>query len=215
MQQPLDLSGDECCLRLELLRGQQGCIPPKVHLLQMAHYKRPPEVGSADYLLRGDRSGFFGSTDTHLGMPGIGLRGGREAQAGLTGVYAEELSRDGLHRALLARHCYATMGSRTLLDVRLNGAMMGDEVTVPDGAPIEMTVRAAGAERIASVDIVAGGRDVAHFDVWGRFLDKRWRSIKYGQNDEYFFARLHLEDGRMAWSSPIWALGSPALIRFP
>ena len=196
--------------RLELLRDQQSCIPPRVHLLQMAHYKRPPEVGSADYLMRGDRSGFFGSTDTHLGMPAVGFKGGRDGQSGLTAVFAEDLSREGLHKALLARHCYATLGSRTLLDVRLNGAMMGDEIAVPDGAPMEMNIRAAGVEKIASFEIVSGGKDIAHFDIGSSFIDKTWRSVKCGQNDEYFFVRLHLEDGRMVWSSPIWAIGSAA-----
>lgn len=195
--------------RLELLREQQKCLPPRVHLLQMAHYKRPPEVGSADYLMRGDRSGFFGSTDTHIGMPGVGFKGGRNAQSGLTAVYADELSRDGLHRALLARHCYATMGSRTLLDVRLNGAMMGDEICVPDGAPIVMNIRASGSERIAGVDIVSGGKDLAHLDVGAFHMDKTWKTVKCGQDDEYFFVRLLLEDSRMAWSSPIWVLGKP------
>lgn len=192
--------------RLELLKAEQGGLPTPVHLLQMAHYKRPPEVGSADYLRRGDRVGFFGSTDTHIGLPGMGFKGDRTAPSGLTAVYAEELSRDGIHRALRQRRCYATMGSRTLLDVRLNDALMGSEITVPDGAPMELKVRAAGQERLVGMDIVVDGENQASFELNGKFVEHTWRTGKAGSRSGFVFVRLHLEDGRMVWSSPIWCV---------
>ena len=193
--------------RLELIKDQQACLPPAVQFLQMAHYKRPPEVGSADYLLRGDRVGFFGSTDTHLGMPGTGFKGPREANSGLTAVWAEELSRSGLHKALRQRNCYASLGARTLLDVRVNGVFMGGECITPDGSPIELTVRACGRERLAGFEIVSRGQDVEHHDLNGKkCFEYTYKTRKYGVDDDYFFVRIHLEDGRMLWSSPNWCV---------
>ncbi|MBE6368700.1 MAG: DUF3604 domain-containing protein [Lentisphaerae bacterium] len=193
--------------RLELIKDQQRCLPPAVQFLQMAHYKRPPEVGSADYLLRGDRVGFFGSTDTHIGMPGTSFNGPREAASGLTAVLAKELSRDGLHQAMRKRNCYASLGARTLLDVRLNGEFMGGESKVADGAPIEITIRAAGRERLAGFEIVSRGQDLEHHDLNGKTcFEHTFRTRRYGVDDDYFFVRLHLEDGRMVWSSPNWCI---------
>ncbi len=191
--------------RLELLKDLLGYLPTPVQLLQVAHYKRPPEVGSMDYLKRGDRVAFFGSTDTHLGMPGTGFRGGREAASGLTAIYADELSRRGLHEALKKRRTYATMGSRTLLDARLNGSPMGSESTVADGGDCDFTVRAVGRERLARLDIVLDGETQTTVPLNGkRHVDYTWHGVKAGSQTDFIFARLHLEDGRMVWNSPIW-----------
>lgn len=193
--------------RLELIKDQQRCLPPAVQFLQMAHYKRPPEVGSADYLLRGDRVGFFGSTDTHIGMPGTSFKGPREANSGLTAVLANSLTRNGLHQAMRQRNCYASLGSRTLLDVRLNGNIMGSETFMQDGSPIEITIRAAGKERLAGFEIVSRGQDLLHCDLDGKkYFEHTFRTRRYGVDDDYFFVRLHLEDGRMLWSSPNWCV---------
>ena len=190
--------------RLENLHATLGYMPTPVQYLQMAHYKRPPETGSDEYLLRGDRVGFFGSTDTHIGLPGLPFKPDRTAQSGLTAIYAERLDRDSLHEALLQRRTYATMGSRTLLDFRLNGALMGSVLALPDGAPIEITVRAAGRERLAGLEIVSGGQDIAHLDCDGTAVEHTFRFTRKGPGEQYFFARVHLADGRMAWNSPVY-----------
>ena len=64
------------------------------------------------------------STDHHAGFPG-------SYGDGLAAVLAEEKSREGIWKAILARHTYAVTGDRILCDFRVNGGMMGDEITSP------------------------------------------------------------------------------------
>ena len=190
--------------RLEVLKDQLGKLPTPVQMLQMAHYKRPPEVGSMDYLLRGDRVAFFGGTDTHLGMPATGYTGGRTANSGLTAVLVKELTRKSLHEALLNCRTYASLGARTLLDVRVNGAIMGSEISVPDGGMLEVTLNAAGSERLKGFEIVIDGEDVEKQSVDKTFACHTYRTTRKGSGKSFVLVRMHLEDGRMLWSSPVY-----------
>lgn len=189
--------------RLEVFHETPEHLPPPVRLLQVAHYKRPPEVGAADFLNRGDRSGFFGSTDTHIGLPGMPHHGGRDGQSGLTAVLTGDLSRAGLHEALRARRCYATQGNRTLADFRMNGALMGSECRVPRGEKLTFTVRAAGMEPIARMELVDRHGELAGHECGGRRADRwSWETVSDGAN--WYFPRITLDDGRKVWCSPVW-----------
>lgn len=75
-------------------------------------------------LRQGHHFGFVASTDHHAGFPG-------SYGDGLAAVLAEEKSREGIWKAILARHTYAVTGDRILCDFRVNGGMMGDEITSP------------------------------------------------------------------------------------
>jgi len=190
--------------RLEVLKTQLGKLPTPVHCLQMAHYKRPPEVGSMDYLLRGDKVAFFGGTDTHLGMPAVGYTGSRTANSGLTALLVRELDRKNLHEALLARRSYASLGSRTLCDMRLNGHIMGSQVQIAEGDAMEIVFRAAGKEKLKRLEIVIDGENAFVQDLDKTFCDCTFKTVKTTSKPGFVFARLHLEDGRMVWTSPVY-----------
>ena len=192
--------------RLEVFHQTPDHLPPPGQLLQVAHYKRPPEIGAADFLNRGDVAGFFGSTDTHIGLPGMPYTGGRDGQSGLTAVLAEDLSRAGLHKALRARHCYATSGSRTLADFRMNGELMGSQCHVPRGEKLSFTVRAAGNEALERVELVDRHGDLAGYECGGkRAVRWQWEAVQ-GAEWNCYFPRVTLENGRRVWCSPIWVM---------
>ena len=105
-----------------------------------------------DAMRRGLCVGFVGQSDDHTGRPGLSAPLQPmsrtfvtfDVAGGYTGLFAEQLTREAVWRALKARHCYATTGRRILLDVRAAGAMMGDVVEWPCGKPLEVAIRAAG-----------------------------------------------------------------------
>lgn len=105
--------------------------------------------------------GFVGGSDSHTGRPGTdtpGYQPRRYAQAGLTGIYAAELTLEAFFAALKARRCYATTGARMIVHMDGDGHPMGAAystaapptlaVTVTGTAPLERVELYRGLERI-------------------------------------------------------------------
>jgi hypothetical protein len=149
---------------------------------------------------RGYKLGVIASSDTHTGTPGN--EGG-----GLAAVWAGELTREGLFRALRKRRCYATTGARILLDFRLNGFRMGEAVREEQPGRRELTVLAAGTGNLDSLEILKNNEVVHSRAGSGKVIRLRWedgpnrRSIP---GEDFYYVRVSQTDGNRAWSSPIW-----------
>lgn len=113
-----------------------------------------------DALRRGLLTGFVAQSDDHTGRPGLSAPlkplardfATFDVYGGYTGIYASELSREALWKALKARHCYATTGKRIFLDVRSGGNMMGD--VIDDGRSVELDVSIAGTAPLLDVEVL-------------------------------------------------------------
>ncbi len=105
-------------------------------------------------LRRGLRFGFAASTDDHLGYPGA-------YGEGLMAVFADELTRDALWRAIRERRTYAVTGDRIEIDFELNGRPMGSEL--PAAAAREIRFRVEGWDEISMVELIRNGRAIATF----------------------------------------------------
>ena len=101
--------------------------------------------------------GFLGGSDSFTGRPG-GDRPGyqlrRYAKSGLAGVYARELTVDGLLEALKARRCYGTTGVRILLHTEADGHPMGEEYRTASNPEISADV--TGTAPLESVELFRG-----------------------------------------------------------
>lgn len=156
-----------------------------------------------DALDNGAHPACIACSDNHDG------RGGRDIPAygcdygytGLTGVYAEANTREALFDALKARRCYAFMGEKRIgLDFRINGHYMGEIISDEDDKrtiyyKVESEVPVKFAEVIKngeSVVFYRGSREEVLFD------------YKADRDEDYYYLRVTLEDGRLAWTSPIW-----------
>ena len=102
-------------------------------------------------LRRGLAFSFAGSTDHHAGFPG-------SYGDGLTGVWAEEKSREALWDAMRKGHLYAVTGDRIACDFRLNDAFMGDTTSAERRS---MHLQCEGDAPLALVSIYRNGRIVA------------------------------------------------------
>ena len=100
-------------------------------------------------LRRGLRFGFVASSDNHRGYPGA-------YGEGVLGVWAEELSREGLFEAIMARRTFAATGDRIGLEVTLNGRAMGEDADYTGDRQID--VRVTGQDAIAMIELVRNGR---------------------------------------------------------
>jgi hypothetical protein len=110
-----------------------------------------------DALKRGWKVGFVAGSDGYKlrqggSYPGIADR--RFVRGGLVAVYAKELTRESLFEAIKARRCYGTTGHRIVLEVRIDGHVMGDEYTTT-GLPT-VHVLAVGTESIEKIEVYRG-----------------------------------------------------------
>jgi hypothetical protein len=99
--------------------------------------------------------GVIGGSDDHTGRPGAAYATSHSfgTRGGLAGIYARELTREGIFAALRDRHTYATTGERMrLLVTTADGRLMGDAWV--GGPTPSIRVQAAGTKPLASIDIM-------------------------------------------------------------
>jgi hypothetical protein len=137
-------------------------------------------------LLNGRRFGFIGGGD-HVGVA-------------LAGVLVKGLTRAALYEALCARRCFATTGLGLGISFSCNGEPMGSELA-SDTGEFELSVDAP--EPIHSAHILRDGEEVEVAAADGTSLRHRW-SAQRGRPGEFWYCRIVLENGEMAWTSPIW-----------
>ena len=148
------------------------------------------------FLDRGGKTGFVGGTDTHEGTP-----------SARTAIYATELTREGVFEALRNRRNYAVSNARIVLDFRINGHFMGDEIEI-DGKP-RIRVEVQGTDRITEVAVIKDGLVLVAKGGTGK-------TVSFEHVDDgfagagYYFVRVTQVDldehgnPSRAWSSPIW-----------
>lgn len=114
---------------------------------------------------RGYRLGVVGGSDDHTGRPGASRPTNHRyflIDGGLMGVPDAELTRESLWEAFAASRCYATTGARIRLGVDVDGAAMGERVTVHGSVAVDATV--AGTARLARIDLLRNGERVDSVD---------------------------------------------------
>ncbi|MDG1894373.1 MAG: DUF3604 domain-containing protein [Fuerstiella sp.] len=160
-------------------------------------------------LNNGARMGFVACGDSHRRAPGL--------SGALTGIYAEELTATAIFDALWQRRCFATNGSRILIDSRANDVFMGDEVTVSE-SQVSLTLAAVGTRPITSATLIRNGVELHR--VSGS--DDRDFSVEFTDTDvptgtHWYYWRVTQErdapvlpgnlmaaHGHVAWSTPVW-----------
>ena len=175
-----------------------------------------------DVLGAGFRLGFVGGTDSHRGRPGSPLTNlsGLDAESSITGaitgVIAKELTRESIWEALWARRCYATTCTRMLLDFKVNGVMMGQEIDLNEQnrdefKQREIAVRGVGTSELSRVVVVRNGAEVFEQAVEGTEAEIRWKDgesladiVDGDIAGAYYYAKVYQEDGNVGWASPLW-----------
>ena len=167
-------------------------------------------------LAMGHRVGVVGGTDTHFSQPGRPADGPFD-QGGLTAIICDSLDRLTLWNALHARQCYATTGERILLDFRINGQLMGNEMLAVGTRKI--TGRVIGTTELETVEIIRNnevwksvptdGSDDVSFefedteDLERLVLKPR---VPVAGGFVFYYLRVRQRDRHWAMSSPIWVV---------
>jgi len=169
-------------------------------------------------LAMGIKFGFIGSSDNHQGRPGGWIHTHREDARAV--VFAKNLTRKDIFEAMKNRRTYATTGKHILLDVKINGHMMGEEFQSDEPRKIE--VRVVGETNLRKVEIIKNGEvlyqntgadsDISYYRIeWHSQKDLNWGgSLKNLDGDffevqPYYFDKLEglqsITDREISWTS--------------
>jgi hypothetical protein len=188
-----DRSYDAVIVNTELL--------PDTLRYQGKTYSINGETTVQEFLNKGGRTGFVRGTDTHEGKP-----------AARTAVLAGELTRPAILDALRCRRNYVISHARILLDFRINGHCMGEEIETKDKPRLSVSVK--GTDTIKEVAIVRDGVIAVSFFPKGR--DCQFEYVDESFTDgSYYYVRVTQVDTdeygnpSCAWSSPIWVKHKP------
>jgi hypothetical protein len=158
-----------------------------------------------DGLAMGHKFGFVGSTDQHGLIWHHRISWKRDAyRAGITGVLAPELTRDAIFDALKNRRTFATTGFKMRMGFKINGALMGSEIT-SDGPPRIHVDLVVPHTDIKWVDVVRNNETFHRHggESLHTFFQLTDEDCPVGR-ENWYYLRVILDDNNMAWSSPIW-----------
>lgn len=170
----------------------------------IAHRGGIPGHFVQDGLARGLKFGLIGGSDNHGLVRHHGMAYKRDSyRTGLAVVLAPELTREAIFDAMMKRRVFATTGVKPRLDFRVNGHLMGEEITITEPR-VTINVDLSCTDRIRWITIVKNNRD------WQRYGGEGFRSF-FTKTDEltergthYYYLRAELYGGDMVWSSPVW-----------
>lgn len=158
-----------------------------------------------DALAVGAHLAVYAGSDNHDGYNAVDLPnlGFPLRYPGMTGVWAKENTMDGIFEALKSRHTYAYMGPEPItIDFKVNEQRMGSIIEEPSYA-LARTIFFSVESKVPvkKVTVVKNNQDyfIAHRSNGFRFIDYE-RVLP----EDWYYLRVELEDGRMAWTSPCW-----------
>lgn len=130
---------------------------------------------------KGYRVGFTCGSDDHKGRPGAAYSGSGSfgVYGGLTCVQSDDLTREGLWKAIKARRCYGTTGQRILIEASADGHPIGSAYETTKGPTID--VKVIGTTPIERIDIVRGIDDLYAYPEDPKRSEKRVRVAWSGQ----------------------------------
>ncbi len=115
--------------------------------------------------------------------------------------WARALTREAIFDALWNRRVYATTHHRTWLKFSVNGHPMGSQINA-DGE-LAFEVEAVSHCPVVRLDLVREGQDAQALRPGQRDVCWRPREPRSSANP-WYYVRAVLQDGQLAWSSPIW-----------
>lgn len=163
-----------------------------------ASQNEQPGNFARDALAKGNRYGFVAFSDhgsTHLSY---------------AGVWATELSRQGIWQAMRDRRTFASSDD-IIVQASCAGRPLGEALRV-DGAPtIEVSV--AARNELRQVSLIRNGEAVYTTDPDGRTASFTWQDAQRPAGEAYYYVRVIQEDveqpegdPEMAWGSPVFVL---------
>ena len=140
-------------------------------------------------LAKGYRLGFIASSD-HF-----------STNLSYAAVYAQDFSRESIFKGLQSRRTYAA-SDKILLDVRLNGHLMGEEFVTQDRPRLDVHVR--GTDTIQNIDIIKDNAVVYSMSPESIEASFTYIDREAETGNSYYYVRVIQNNKAAAWGSPFW-----------
>lgn len=123
---------------------------------------------------------------------------------GKAGVWAEELTRESIFKAMQDRHTFGTTGAKMKLLFTSGSTLMGDKVmNFPD--TLHFKVEAEAKTKIKEVVIFRNNRIIYRVELNKNKVELEWIDENPLNTDfAWYYVRYQTVDDEIAWSSPIW-----------
>ena len=156
--------------------------------------KKMPHHSVQEALSRGYRMGFTAGSDSHQMEHGV--------EGGIVAAFTPTHDREGIWDAMYARHTYGTTGARILVSLKIDGHMMGSELTRPVGKAVDIDISVLGTSNV-KVDLLRNNQVLKTWEPGSDCLDVSLTDTGVNATD-WYYVRVTQPDEHMAWSSPIW-----------
>lgn len=154
-----------------------------------------------DALRKGAHMGCIAGSDDHFCQNGtITDAPYPHNYPGLTGVYAKENTNAAIFEAIKAKRTFAFMGGRMKIDFRINGHYMGEQFALKPGEDRSIYFHIEADSPVKQVAIVKNLRNYCLF----RKNELLFFDYRVEKDEDCYYLRVELEDGRFGWTSPIW-----------
>lgn len=137
----------------------------------------------------------------HIGVIAASDHGGGH---GLTAVFVENPDRESIFRAIQNRRCYGTTEAYILLDFRVNGHLMG-EIVKDRGCIRTISARIEALRSLKEVVVFKNGNIVYQEKApIGKSHSFKFTDNQMENAEDWYYLRAIQDDGKIAWSSPVW-----------
>ena len=127
--------------------------------------------------------------------------GGEHEGVGITGVYAKELTREGIFEALYSRRVFGSTIPNVFIDFRVDGVIFGS-VNNHSG-PHTMEIAVKGSSPLSSVVLVMP--DTEHRITTDDKNEYHYNGpAPFAKTPEWVYLRVEFRDGNTAWTSPVF-----------
>ncbi|MHA1231386.1 MAG: hypothetical protein ACTSPQ_12130 [Candidatus Helarchaeota archaeon] len=162
-------------------------------------------------LKHGIKLGFIAGGDDHYTHPGCPIEQHDlknlipvlRYRPGIAAIFSKKLTSRNLIKNLNLRKCYATTGERMWIKIKIEQALMGEEIQVSNPPIIIVTV--CGTDIIESVELIKNGEVIA-VRVPGTdrikfaYIDNELKNEEFA----FYYVRVTQFNRARGWSSPIW-----------